>query len=38
MSFGENKIKEVKNGKEISKLVEDVEIIILSDGKKRGYH
>jgi hypothetical protein len=34
MSFGENRIREVKNGKEISKLVEDVEILILSDGEE----
>jgi hypothetical protein len=34
MSFGENRIKEVKNGKEISKLVEDVEILVLNDGKE----
>lgn len=33
-SLSENKIRKLKNGKEKSKLVEDVEILVLSNGKK----
>ncbi len=33
-SLGENIIRELKNGKDISKLIEDVEIIVLSDGEE----
>jgi hypothetical protein len=34
MSLDENRIREMKNGKETSKLVEDVEILVLSDGEE----
>jgi len=33
-SLNENRIRKLKNGKEKSKLVEDVEIFVLSNGKK----
>lgn len=34
MSFDENRIEEAKNGKVISKVVEDVEILVLNDGEE----
>ncbi len=34
MSLNENRIRKVKNGKEISQLVEDVEILVLSNGEE----